>query len=51
MRPILEGNLDQARQHLTWIQTAIERFDEATESSVSNGQAAGEEKHPDEAES
>jgi hypothetical protein len=50
MRPILEGNLDQARQHLTWIQTAMERFDEATETSVSNGQADGEEKDPDEAE-
>jgi hypothetical protein len=52
MRPILEGNVDQARSYLNSMQARMDDVDdEATETSVSKGQAAGEEKHPDEAES
>jgi hypothetical protein len=52
MRPILEGNLDQARQALNWIQKRMEEpdMDEASTPAMSNGEQDGEEKKGGEAE-
>jgi hypothetical protein len=49
MRPMIEMQLDSARQQLTWIQSKMEQSDEAAQSPMSNVEPAGEGASPDEA--
>jgi hypothetical protein len=48
---MIEMQLDQARQHLEYIQAAMEETDEATQSPMSNEKADGEGAVSDEAKS